>query len=494
MADLLRDSDPKYLATDLLDKTQQMTAPFQQAANALAASVRKYRRHRWFGYPHLTQRIGALKDIKMSLLRMGREPCVDQARWNELKESVNTEFYFLDKLHRHRNQQDPQFTELLDAMDRSVGPTARRVTTIQGGKIHSSLRGGYILERLDPLHRKRKPEHALGTYLAFKNWISGNETRVPREVRDGSPWHQMMAFFLYWHDKDPSKTEVNPTYHGDKQRFFDALEFDGTTLPFLNQHTGKTTRKRLGKALAHYAFLPSGTGETKYERYNYRTHGKTRFPYQAPFHTVSKQRRGSHGSGKQWTSTVLFPENAQKARGFSETDAQLCWASLYVVVNDVFYVTHPDNFHSWTAGGANVSGAGLIAADNGKIVAIDNASGHYAPDWRQLRQSVQVVANNGAFTDSAVVGLGYKYSTPSGNEGLYAAVLRWMDFLRLCHVIRDKRSRTQVWENITSQYPPLPTMAGQASGTLDVHVRIWNKFKLSWEKVGKDLFAYLDNR
>jgi hypothetical protein len=295
-----------------------------------------------------------------------------------------------------------------------------------------------------------------------------------------------MAFFLHKHDEDPSKTDTKPTYHGKKERFFDSLEFDGMTLDVENRQTGRTTKKRVGKALSYYAFRPSEEGGAKYERYNYRTHGKTLFPYQAPFHTVSKQ-------GRDWFGSVTYPENAQKARGFSENDVQLCWASLYVLANGTFHLAHADDFHSWAAGGAGVAAAGLIAGDKGKVVAIDNASGHYAPNWRQLRQAVQLIANNGAFAPNGVVGLVYKYDLPSG-EAFNSAVLRWMDFLRLCHVIQDRGRRMQTWDAITSQYPSLPAIADRASGTLAVHKRVWEKHNFTWEKVGEDLFDYVDSQ
>lgn len=496
MTDLLHAGNPQYLPTDLLDKSKQMTYPFQRAASVMVSKIKKYRRHRWFGYAHLAQRIGSLRDIKRALLQMGREPCLDRTSWTGLKEQVNAEFYFLEKLQRHQKQRDPQFNDLFDALDRSVGKgkSAQRIKTIQGGRVHSSLRGTYILERIDPLHQGRSPMIVQHFYLGFKKWIAGNSGRVPSGVANADPWTQMMAYFLLKHDEDPSKTESKPTYHGEKQRIFDSLEFDGMVLSVQSGGSGRTTKKKIGKALSYYAFSTTENSQTKYEKYKFNEHGKTTFPYQAPLHTVSKQRRGSHGTGKEWAGTVLYPQNAQKARGFSESDVQLCWASLYVLVNDVFYVTPPDDFHSWAAGGSSVAAAGLIAADNGKIVAVDNASGHYAPDWRQLRQAVQMIANNGAFSSNAVVGLTYAYVPPTGPEAYNSAILRWMDFLRLCHVIRNRNRRMQVWNSITSQYPALPVMAEGCSGTLAVHSRVWNKFKLSWQKVGTDLFAYLDTQ
>ena len=129
MPDLLRNGNPQYLATELLEKHRPMTFQFQEAANVMASKVKQYRRHIWFGYTHMGQRIGSLKEIKWGLLRIGREPCVDKAKWAEMKGTVDAEFYFLDKLQRHQKQRNPQFNELIDALENSQGgATAKRLT------------------------------------------------------------------------------------------------------------------------------------------------------------------------------------------------------------------------------------------------------------------------------------------------------------------------------------------------------------------------------
>ncbi len=66
------------------------------------------------------------------------------------------------------------------------------------------------------------------------------------------------------------------------------------------------------------------------------------------------------------------------------------------------------SFHSFLVDEKSIQAAGGIVANNGKIIAIDNMSGHYRPGWRLLAQAVdrliEVLDNNavvGVFSDGA---------------------------------------------------------------------------------------------
>jgi len=61
--------------------------------------------------------------------------------------------------------------------------------------------------------------------------------------------------------------------------------------------------------------------------------------------------------------------------------------------------------HSMGFKGQAVEGAGMIVADYGKIVAIDNRSGHYFADARALAPAVNKIHQAGAFHKHASVGL-----------------------------------------------------------------------------------------
>ena len=53
----------------------------------------------------------------------------------------------------------------------------------------------------------------------------------------------------------------------------------------------------------------------------------------------------------------------------------------------------------------SIQAAGGIVAKEGKIVAIDNVSGHYEPGWGLLSQAVKKIETEGAFHKNAVIGV-----------------------------------------------------------------------------------------
>jgi hypothetical protein len=61
--------------------------------------------------------------------------------------------------------------------------------------------------------------------------------------------------------------------------------------------------------------------------------------------------------------------------------------------------------HPAAVGGKKVQCAGHIAARNGKIMVVGNASGHYRPDWYNLLAVVELLEANHAFHERAVVAL-----------------------------------------------------------------------------------------
>ncbi|MBL3591759.1 MAG: hypothetical protein JMN24_18575 [gamma proteobacterium endosymbiont of Lamellibrachia anaximandri] len=70
-------------------------------------------------------------------------------------------------------------------------------------------------------------------------------------------------------------------------------------------------------------------------------------------------------------------------------------------------------FHSYLVDEKSIQAAGGIAANNGKIIAIDNMSGHYRPGWRLLAQAVDRLAE--VLDNNAVVGV-FSDGAPGGGE------------------------------------------------------------------------------
>jgi hypothetical protein len=77
-------------------------------------------------------------------------------------------------------------------------------------------------------------------------------------------------------------------------------------------------------------------------------------------------------------------------------------------------------FHSALFDTEAVSAAGMLVANDGRVVAIDNRSGHYQPGFRQLLTAVQFLERNQVFKHDAFVSLHVRSSGhPSGAEALY---------------------------------------------------------------------------
>jgi hypothetical protein len=60
-------------------------------------------------------------------------------------------------------------------------------------------------------------------------------------------------------------------------------------------------------------------------------------------------------------------------------------------------------FHSALFNAEMTSAAGILVADEGRVVAIDNRSGHYQPGYRQLQTAVQFLQSNLLFDHDAIV-------------------------------------------------------------------------------------------
>jgi hypothetical protein len=89
----------------------------------------------------------------------------------------------------------------------------------------------------------------------------------------------------------------------------------------------------------------------------------------------------------------------------------------------LYSVNYGGTIHSQFLSGDAVKGAGLWVVRDGKVLLIDNRSGHYMPSWRGLLQSVQWIAEREAFHPDASVG----YVITSYDVMFF----RVQDFLRL---------------------------------------------------------------
>ena len=127
--------------------------------------------------------------------------------------------------------------------------------------------------------------------------------------------------------------------------------------------------------------VPVGLGSWKWT-YEVWAANAASLPVLRVVHTVAK----SNGSGRQGINDDFTRGTLYAMRGPS---TMRC------------YPTH--KFHSALFDAEITSAAGILVADEGRVVAIDNRSGHYQPGYRQLQTAVQFLQSNLLFDPDAFV-------------------------------------------------------------------------------------------
>ncbi|MGD9885158.1 MAG: hypothetical protein AB7U95_34170 [Reyranella sp.] len=95
--------------------------------------------------------------------------------------------------------------------------------------------------------------------------------------------------------------------------------------------------------------------------------------------------------------TVRVPSERAVSHDFSR-------GTLYAMKGVTAMRCYPSTkFHSALFEGHETSAAGMLVADDGRVVAIDNRSGHYQPGYQQLQTAVQFLESNLLFEPGAFV-------------------------------------------------------------------------------------------
>ena len=97
-------------------------------------------------------------------------------------------------------------------------------------------------------------------------------------------------------------------------------------------------------------------------------------------------------------------------------------------------------FHTALFESELTSAAGLLVANEGRVVAIDNRSGHYQPGYRQLETAVQYLSRVGVFDADAFVSVHVGdfdalYFSP---DGFLRAAGRRMDFAVVARLVHER--------------------------------------------------------
>jgi hypothetical protein len=226
------------------------------------------------------------------------------------------------------------------------------------GKLIVGLVHPQIHEFLDPLHRA---DRALAS--AFQAWITD---QIEKEA---DPAEGIVDFLLNY--------EFHTSHMSDTSRSMEKDRLNSHRLIF-----------RKGYAYAYYVEIKGN----KVRYMNWRHDKREEIILVRPdFYTSA----GGGGSGPAFRGGEDF-----------------IGGDTYVVgADDRFYAFLGTTIHSEYFSGHPVQAAGLIVAKDGKIQAIDNRSGHYQPNWRNLLQAVQILQNHQVFDREAIVGL----VSPSGS-------------------------------------------------------------------------------
>ena len=131
---------------------------------------------------------------------------------------------------------------------------------------------------------------------------------------------------------------------------------------------------------------------------------------------------GGERSGDWWTCTQLhtlgtkrtvdgkdtkFRARPRRVLKLYDGEGELQRSLKYAMRHDEIYIDpnthHEDSFHSYSIDEKSAQAAGALVAADGKIVLIDNQSGHYYPGWRLLNQAVERIGT--AFAHTAAVGV-----------------------------------------------------------------------------------------
>lgn len=235
----------------------------------------------------------------------------------------------------------------------------------RGGAELAYLVPWHAMERLDPIGRSNsKLERKL------EGWLG--------QLKDKDPCEQIVEFLF---NLDSNELDYGYTAGMDSDR-------QGSCRIVANK----------GLLNAYYV-QPAGEAATRYiPKWHSATLAISTI-HRLPLNTIGGGASRGGGDFKGGDPYVLSPEDKLYSINFEGT------------------------IHSQFLSGDAVKGAGLWVVRDGKVLLIDNRSGHYMPSWRGLLQSVQWIAEREAFHPDAAVG----YVISSYDVMFF----RVQDFLRL---------------------------------------------------------------
>ena len=228
-----------------------------------------------------------------------------------------------------------------------------------------------------------------------------------------------------------------------------------------------------GKAFSYYILIGKEkvTLISQYEKFDPERHKtllETRPPQKMVLHTLKTSIQGEQ------KMSFPRPGTAHAGAGLDE----LYQKYLYVM-RDSRLLSYPSQYekgegkvHASGFSGKDIEAAGMLAAKAGKIIAIDNQSGHYQPNSAFLLQAVQEINNHDAFDSKALVGVAFKFVRMGFSNMFFPVSV----FVKLASAGLPMADTWQALLDMKTRYPAGPESFPH--GETDIYYR----FKGNWIK------------
>ena len=425
----------------------------------------------------LPQRLARIREVERAAMSF---PRLDELRWDQVvmfREHVRQRREYLSRLVDYLHRKRAKVNQLMNVF---LNQQISNLASMKGESRYLGLHETRVMEGLDPFHRTETLKRA------FNIW---QETQMQRDL---DPAGNLVQFFIDiegYADKEGRRLWTDPInlYRNEEWVEIHKISFEETA------------------AWSWYALLesynPSPLLIQSPDRVRYYSKFDTRkFPVDSrevflverkKLHTLNT-RTSEDGVREQYRDIETSPRGGPGEPNLSK-------AYIYVMrKNGICAYPVSDHFHSMGARGKAIQAAGLLVADNGKILAIDNDSGHYRPSSSHLAQAVEEIQTNGAFAAGAMVGVRYGYKRAYGDvtfEGMFDMFFPVAVFQKLAQNEFPLQETWQELQGLSRRYPRGPADFPNADKQAYVRfARLWQRIYAGpdgWMNAITDFIAHM---
>ena len=383
----------------------------------------------------LPQRLALIRQVEVAAGSLSRS---DELRWDQVvmfRDHVRQRREYLSTLVDYLHRKRAKVNQLMNVF---LNQQIHNFTSMKGESRYLSLHETRVMEKLDPFHRTET------TKRAFNLW---QQTQMKRDL---DPAGTLVQFFIdiegYADKTTKLWTESIDLYRNQEWVEVHKISFEDTA------------------AWGWYALLERdnlpGFNRGPDVRY-YRKFDTRQFPVDSS-HVFLVERKKLHTLNRRTDedgSVEQYGDVPPVRRG-DLWNPDLAKAYIYVMrKNEICAYPMHGHFHSMGVRGKAIEAAGLLVADNGKILAIDNASGHYRPSSLHLAQAVEKIQTHDAFAPGGMVGVRYEYKRAYGDvtfEGFTDMFFPVVVFQRLAQNEFPLRETWQELKVLSRRYPRGP--------------------------------------